>query len=238
MIEAILLAGGLGKRLRAEVPDLPKPMAPVKNRPFLEWQMDYWLAQGVGRFVLSIGYLADKIRSHFGDRYRDAEVAYSIETTPLGTGGGLLAAARVVRGGEVVVANGDTFFEVGLSGLRAFHERAEADITIALKEVPENSRYSGVALDERGRISAFHAERGGTTRLVNGGVYLARKAALLEDWDGSPVSLEDHLFPKWLGQGKRIFGLTCPGRFLDIGVPEDYRRADALFAPGGKTRAT
>lgn len=231
-MEAILLAGGLGKRLRTAVPDLPKPMAPVGGRPFLEWQMDYWIDQGIDRFILSIGYLAPVIQSHFGSRYRNAEVTYAIEETPLGTGGGLLAALRLASGkAPVLIANGDTFFEVSLAELLSFHKGNGAEITLALKEVPENSRYSGVAMDERGKIVDFRVERGGTSRLVNGGVYVVAPEALTRvGWDGSALSLEDHLFPTWLSQGKKIFGLGCNGRFLDIGIPEDYRRAEGLFA--------
>ena len=96
MTTAIILAGGLGTRLRSEVPNLPKPMAIVKNRPFLEYLMDYWIEQGVCKFILSIGYLSEKIVSHFGGTYKNIPISYSIEKSPLGTGGGLLLSLKKI----------------------------------------------------------------------------------------------------------------------------------------------
>ena len=106
---AIILAGGLGARLNNTVPNLPKPMAPINNRPFLEHQMDYWIGQGINRFILSVGYLKDLIIDHFGDKYKKASIEYAIEHKPLGTGGGLLLAAKNITE-PFLVLNGDTFF--------------------------------------------------------------------------------------------------------------------------------
>ena len=100
MTVALILAGGLGTTLRSEVPDLPKPLAPIHGRPFLEYQMDFWIEQGVDIFVLSIGYLHEKVIGHFGHSYRNAKLDYVIEETPLGTGGGLMLALDKVRNTE------------------------------------------------------------------------------------------------------------------------------------------
>ena len=112
---AIILAGGLGTRLREAVPNLPKPMVPIHNRPFLEHQMDYWIEQGITRFILSVGYLKDIIISHFGNSYKSVSIDYAIETSPLGTGGALLLAAKNLNE-TFLVLNGDTFIEVSLDG--------------------------------------------------------------------------------------------------------------------------
>jgi D-glycero-alpha-D-manno-heptose 1-phosphate guanylyltransferase len=121
---AIILAGGLGTRLRSAVPDLPKPMAPIAGRPFLAYQLDYWIRQGVDRFVLSVGYRHESIMAYFGAAYRGIAVDYSVEQTPLGTGGGLLLALERLDGGQrpFLLLNGDTYFEVDLATLSAFHD--------------------------------------------------------------------------------------------------------------------
>ena len=130
---AIILAGGLGTRLRGVVPDLPKPMAPISGRPFLEHQIDYWIKQGVSHFVLSVGYRHEVIVDHFGNRYKDAELDYVIEKTPLGTGGGLLLAVEKVGKDEpFLLLNGDTYFAVNLKTLVGFSMTHDADWCFSL----------------------------------------------------------------------------------------------------------
>lgn len=140
-MEALILAGGLGTRLRAAVPDLPKPMAPIRNRPFLEHQMDYWIGQGVTKFILSVGYMHELIEAHFGETYRQCPVVYAREAAPLGTGGGLLLGLSHAQENEVLVLNGDTFFEVSLAQFRAQHQALQADASIALRRIAKNARY-------------------------------------------------------------------------------------------------
>ena len=119
-MKVVILAGGLGTRLKDTVPDLPKPMAPIKGRPFLEYQMDFWMNQGINRFILSVGYLSDIIINHFSYKYRGAILEYSIESNPLGTGGALIQALKNLSE-PVLVINGDTFFQVQLKKLMKFH---------------------------------------------------------------------------------------------------------------------
>jgi len=235
MSTAIILAGGLGTRLRSAVPDLPKPMAPINERPFLSWLMDYWIGEGVHRFILSVGYKSHAIRDYFGTKYQHAALDYSVEKVPLGTGGGLLLALRELQGGEdFLVLNGDSFFAVKLDALREFHERSQADMTMALLDVADNDRYSGISINSMGRIMSFDASRGDSTnRRVNGGVYLMKRElfnGLHEDVLQQRSSLEDDLFPALLSNGKYMAGYLSSGRFVDIGVPEDYRRAAGLLA--------
>lgn len=230
---AIILAGGLGTRLRSVVPDLPKPMAPVNGRPFLSHLMDYWLEQGIRRFVLSVGYKSHAVRDFYGDSYRHAEITYSVERNPLGTGGGLLLAMRELQDVEHFLAlNGDTFFAVDLASCWRDHARAQADMTMALFDVADNDRYGGVAMDADGRIVSLSASRSGSeSRRVNGGMYLMR-AGLFDGLAdaGQAYSLEDDLFPRLLQGGGKIIGHVSTGMFIDIGVPEDYRRASSLLA--------
>lgn len=223
-MEAVVLAGGFGTRLRAVVSDVPKPMAPVAGRPFLELLLAYWIRQGVRRFVLSIGYLAERISSHFGAAWGGAEIAYARETEPLGTGGGLLLAAGETRGEDILVLNGDTFFAVDLPGLAAFHRERRADCTFSLFRSTDPKRYLGLAVEADGRVRGLEAAAGGP---ANGGVYLFRRAALEAlPWKaGGKASLEADMLPHGLRNGWRVYGRECAAAFIDIGVPEDYRRA-------------
>jgi D-glycero-alpha-D-manno-heptose 1-phosphate guanylyltransferase len=230
---AIILAGGLGTRLRSAVPDLPKPMAPVAGRPFLAYQLDYWIRQGVDRFVLSVGYRHESIVAHFGAAYRGIALEYSIEQTPLGTGGGLLMALERLGGGQrpFLLLNGDTYFEVDLATLSAFHERKQSDWTFALFRCGQAGRYMGMEIDDACRVTALKSGAGTPARLANGGAYLVNPGLLREGrWvAGDKLSLEDDLLPAAFERGHRFYGLECPGAFLDIGVPEDYLRASAVL---------
>lgn len=225
MTSAIILAGGLGTRLRRAVPDLPKPMAPIAGRPFLAHQMDHWIAQGIAHFVLSVGYRHEAISGFFGRRYRAATLDYVIETTPLGTGGGLLrAAAQLPPDEPALLLNGDTYFDVALEALQAQACRLDAHWCFALFRNTDPARYMGVGVADDGRITAL---RSAEAPLANGGVYLFKPRALqgLSAEPGRAVSLENDIFPQLMAQGQRFAGLECPGAFIDIGVPHDYQRA-------------
>src|SRR5512135_2706910 len=177
---AIILAGGLGTRLRRTVPDLPKPMAPVSGRPFLEYQMDYWIAQGISHFILSVGYRHEDIMNHFGNRYQDASVEYCIEETPLGTGGGvLLAAEKIGHNQPFLLLNGDTYFAVDLKTLDEFSRANKADWTFSLFRTSEEGRYMGMDVSPQGRILELKSGTGQPDRLANGGVYWARSRTVL-----------------------------------------------------------
>jgi D-glycero-alpha-D-manno-heptose 1-phosphate guanylyltransferase len=227
MTTAIVLAGGLGTRLRSAVPDLPKPMAPVTGRPFLAYLLDHWLDQGVQRFILSVGYRHEAIRGFFGDAYRGVTIDYAVETTPQGTGGGLrLAAASLPAGEPALVLNGDTFFGVSLPALRAFAEQHDADWCLSLFPATEAGRYMGLKLGPDGRIEALRHEDQRPGRPANGGVYWVRPRV----WRALPTdhgafSLEDGWLPSALAAGQQLFGMACTAPFIDIGVPHDYHRA-------------
>ena len=233
MMTAVILAGGLGTRLREMVPDLPKPMAPINGRPFLAHQMDYWIGQGIGRFVLSVGYLHEAISGHFGTDYHGLPIDYVVEHSPLGTGGGLLLAAERLAGeATLLLLNGDTYFEVELDALRAKHENSQADWTLALFRPTEAGRYMGTDIAREGRITSLNSGTAKPNRLANGGVYLVNPGALrLGGWrPGDKHSLEDEILPAALATDQRLYGLECVGIFIDIGVPEDYAPVPNLLA--------
>jgi D-glycero-alpha-D-manno-heptose 1-phosphate guanylyltransferase len=223
---AIILAGGMGTRLRSAVPDLPKPMAPINGRPFLEHQMDYWIGQGVERFVVSVGYMKEVIMDHFGVSYRATPLTYVIEEEPLGTGGGLLLAAQGLSE-SFIVLNGDTFFEVDFNELLKFHAEHASEWTFSLFRTNEVGRYMGMDLKADGEIVSLKLGTVEQWRLANGGVYLINPSVLakMKLGQGQKLSLEDDLLPVFMTQGGKLYGLEFPGSFIDIGVPDDYFRA-------------
>jgi D-glycero-alpha-D-manno-heptose 1-phosphate guanylyltransferase len=233
-MDAIFLAGGFGTRLRSAVPDLPKPLAPVLGRPFLSHLMDYWLEQGVTRFVLSIGYKAELIRTTYGSEYRGKPVVYAIEDTPLGTGGGILKSLEQVKDltNEFLLINGDTYFEVPLGPLLKFHRDRRSELTVVLRRIPINSRYGTVRIDDDCRILAFGEKGTGEAQaLINGGVMVFNRSLFDKNpWNTrTPTSLEEQMIPFFLQQKRALFGFEANEKFLDIGIPEDYNQASKLF---------
>lgn len=226
MTVAVILAGGLGTRLRSAVPNLPKPMADVCGKPFLEHLIHYWIGQGVSRFVVSVGYKRESITSHFGSGYRGVPIDYVEEEVPLGTGGGLLIAAMGLYS-PFILLNGDTFFQVNLEALLKFHKLKKSELSFSLFRANESNRYGGVLIDNNRRIWSLDTAKGNEGALVNGGVYVVEPDTLNSAGFkiGHKYSLEDDVIPKLLGRNMQIFGFESEGKFLDIGVPEDYFRA-------------
>ena len=223
---AIILAGGLGTRLRGTVPGLPKPMAPIRNRPFLEHQMDYWIKQGINRFILSVGYLKELIIEHFGNTYKGIPIEYAIEHEPLGTGGGLLLAEKGLTE-PFLVLNGDTFIEVDLDNLYEFHLERKSEWTFSLFRTSQFERYMGIDVSPNGEILSLKSESKKSSGLANGGVYLIEPSVLgsLAFKAGDKASLEDELLLNFISNGGVLYGQECKGKFIDIGVPEDYYQA-------------
>lgn len=225
--EALILAGGLGTRLRQAVPEAPKPLAPVRGRPFLEWLLDYWLARGVGRFVFSVGYRAEQIRGHFGNEYRGAQLDYVCEEEPLGTGG---AVARVLstiswQKKHFLLLNGDTWLTADPEALAEAADRLQTPVSLVLVEVPDNRRYGAVDADEAGRVKCFGPPTPGRPAWINAGCTLVDAAETRRLLSGFPprFSLESDFLP---GLAERGFlgANRQTAEFIDIGVPDDYHR--------------
>jgi D-glycero-alpha-D-manno-heptose 1-phosphate guanylyltransferase len=227
---AIILAGGLGTRLKGVLKGLPKPMAPINGRPFLECQMDYWINQDISKFILSVGHLSESIIDHFGDSYRNAQISYVDENTPLGTGGALLLASKDVSE-PFLLLNGDTFFEIELNDLYSFHIEQCAEWTMSLFRSDDSDRYMGVELAKNGKITVLNSKPSQNDFLVNGGVYLINPSAIskLNLNPGAKFSLEDHLLPSFLSLRGKLFGNEFNAKFIDIGVPKDYYRAHKIL---------
>ena len=226
----MILAGGLGTRLRSVVYDVPKPMADVRGRPFLEYLMDYWIAQGITEFIVSVGYKRESIKAHFADRYSGIPVTYVEESQPLGTGGGLLLASQYISK-PFLLLNGDSFFKVELFNLVAFHESMVSDLTMALFRANESDRYGCLEVNENGKIQAFQHEKSSIGALANGGVYYINPEILSNNnfIFGNKYSLENDILPKLIAQDKKLYGLEINTQFIDIGIPKDYLEAHNLL---------
>jgi NDP-sugar pyrophosphorylase family protein len=226
---AVVLAGGMGTRLRGVVGDRPKVLAEVGGRPFLARLLDQLAGAGIGEAVLCTGYLADQVEQTFGDAHGALHLVYCRELSPLGTGGALRAAAPCLRSDPVLVMNGDSFCEADLPALWDRHRATAAEATLVLTRVADTRRYGRVAIDAGGAVVAFEEKGGpGGPGWVNAGICLLSRRVILSIPPSRPVSLEREVFPAWIGRG--FYGLPCQGRFLDIGTPETYAAAERFFA--------
>ena len=228
-MEAIVLAGGMGTRLRSVVADLPKCLAPVAGRPFLDWLADALEESGFNHLILSLGYRHEAVEAWAVSRQGRARISWVVEAEPLGTGGGVKLALQQALEDEVFVLNGDTYFGVDFREMQAFHQKAGAAATLALKPMRDFDRYGEVTCDATGRITAFQEKQPCREGLINGGIYLIRRDAL----NAMPgrFSLEKDYFEPLAADG-RLAGFRSEGYFIDIGIPADYSRAQRDFASG------
>jgi D-glycero-alpha-D-manno-heptose 1-phosphate guanylyltransferase len=237
--EAIILAGGFGTRLQSVVNDLPKPMAQVNGQPFLNYQLLYLKHFGIQRVILSVGHLHEKITDHYKNEFEGLEIDYTIEKEPLGTGGGIRMALEKCKGDQVLILNGDSFFDIDLNFFIGQHVAVNADCSIALREVENAARYGTVELEEdsslkgnapMSRIRSFKEKSGEEKEgLINAGIYILNKKTYLNNtMPQSKFSIEKDFFEKQLSH-LNIFGSRHEGYFIDIGIPEDYAKAQNDF---------
>ncbi len=226
-METIILAGGLGTRLRSVVKEVPKCMAPIADKPFLWYLLKYLSRFDVSRVILSVGYLREVICKWI-DEVKDEfpfEFDYAVEEVPLGTGGGIRLALSKTSDSDVVVLNGDTFFDVDLNALLEAHTRLNAAITLALKPMRKFDRYGRVVVDHKNnRIWQFKEKAYCEEGLINGGVYIIRRLEPVFEGLPEKFSFEDAVLEPQCQLGK-LFGVIQNGYFIDIGIPEDYSRA-------------
>lgn len=215
--EAIVLCGGLGTRLRSVISDVPKPMAPIKNRPFLAFVLEYLKKQNISRVVLAVSYKYEIIQEYFGNSYLGMQILYSIEKEPLGTGGAILEALNLINSDSCYVLNGDTFFDVNLDRLKLDN----SDICVALKPMKNFDRYGSVDIDNNSYISAFNEKKFTSNGLINGGVYLIKKNIFNSFNLPNKFSFEEFFQENFL-----IFNAKATvfdDYFIDIGIPQDYK---------------
>jgi D-glycero-alpha-D-manno-heptose 1-phosphate guanylyltransferase len=229
MKEAIILAGGFGTRLKHIVNDVPKPMAPVNGAPFLSWLFQRLQQAGVGHVILSTGYMHEKIEKFYGNRFENIKLTYSRETSPLGTGGAILLGITKAQADDVFVLNGDTLFDVDFDALTQYHSEKQAVLTVALRQVEDVSRYGAVGISAEGKIISFKEKKQAEGKgLINGGIYLLNKK-----WFETLNLPEQFSFEKEILEtiypDNEFYGLGFDSYFIDIGVPEDFYRAQDEF---------
>lgn len=218
-MEAIILAGGFGTRLSMVVSDVPKPMAPINGRPFLEYLLDDLNEKGINRVILAVGYKKEIIKSHFKKKYKNIDIIYSDEDIPLGTGGAIKKALILAKDENIFIINGDTFFDVDLKEMYQFHKKNSSKLTLAIKEMEKFDRYGSLIL-EGDKIIKFEEKKCVDKGYINGGIYLIKKELLNKE------EKESFSFEKDILENKKFqiekYGYKSEGYFIDIGIPEDY----------------
>lgn len=229
-MQAIILAGGLGTRLKSVVADKPKVLSPVANHPFLYYVIEYLQKQGITEYIFSLGYLSEQVIAYLLSNYAHLSYTYTIETTPLGTGGGIKNALQLAIENDVLIVNADTFFDVDISLMIQQHKAANANCTIALKAMTNFDRYGTVELDDSNNIISFQEKKFTTAGLINGGYLILDKSYFLAVTEHLPEVFgyeRDFLEPNL--QKMIIQGFVSNGYFIDIGIPEDYQKAEQAF---------
>ncbi len=234
-VQAAVLAGGLGTRLRPVLADCPKILAPVHGKPFLAFLLEHLAGQGLREVVLCVGYRSKQVEAAFGRSYVGLRVDYSCEHAPLGTAGAVRLALPKLTSDPVLVVNGDSFCAPDLPSFFRWHEARKAAATLLLTRMPDTRRYGRVQVGDDGLIRAFE-EKGGRDGpgCINAGVYLLRRELLAAIPAQTAVSLERETFPGWLGRG--LYGCPSETPFLDIGTPDSYAAAEAFFSANCRVR--
>ncbi len=226
--EAIILAGGLGTRLRKVVKNVPKPMAEINRKPFLEYLLMYLANFKIKKIILAVGYKYEIILKYFGNTYQHMKLIYSVEEELLGTGGAIKKALSFAETPTILVLNGDTFFKINLFEFWNFHIIKQADLSIALKSMKNFDRYGTVKIDKENRIIGFEEKSFKKEGLINGGFYLLNKKILEELPLPEKFSFEKDFLEKYYRKFK-FYGLPFDEYFIDIGTPEHYQKACSEF---------
>ena len=227
-VTAVILAGGMGTRLRQVVSDRPKVMAEINGKPFITYLLDQLVDAGINQVFISTGYMARLIEETIGSSYKELQVDYFREETPLGTAGALKLAEQIVDAEYCLVMNGDSYTEFDAISLFMSCKQKNASIVLLVKMVHGTSRFGTIQMNEKNEIIRF-MEKGETTDsgLINAGIYMMKASTLQKIPGKTPCSLEYDFFPAMIGKG--IYGYETEGNFIDIGTPESYAKAEAFF---------
>lgn len=230
-MEAVVLAGGFGTRLASRLKDVPKPMADVAGRPFLEYLLLKLGRSGFTHAVLSVGYLHETIEAHFGAAFAGLRLDYAVEEAPLGTGGAIRAALAWATQSSVLVLNGDTYLDADYAAMMQAHDEAEAALTMAISYQPDIARYGGVLLEkdeQTQRVAGFEEKGRAGAGWINAGAYAMARNLAWPPALGERFSFErDFLMPQVARL--RPLAFAVDGFFLDIGIPEDLDRAQTVL---------
>lgn len=227
--DVIILAGGLGTRLSSVVKDVPKPMAMVGGRPFMDHILKQLPLGNINKIILAVGHKYEVIEEYYGTVYENVKIEYSIENEPLGTGGGIAQALRLVESDTCLILNGDTYFDINYEELWQTHKESDKLMTLALKYMEKPARYGTVLLESTEIVKFQEKQAGLPFGIINGGIYWASKALLDEMPDLEKFSFESEVLEKKVTENK-LGGYISEGLFIDIGIPEDYARSQEIFA--------
>lgn len=228
-ITVAILVGGLGRRLRSVVSDKPKVLAKIHGKPFLAYILDQLSAFNLKRVILCTGYLGSQIGEEFGDSYRNLSLAYSQESSSLGTAGAIRLALPLLKSETIMIMNGDSFYNTNLVEFWDFHRNKNADVSLALVKVPNTKRYGKIEMDRFQKIVGFTEKKvENSPGWINGGVYLITHTLLEKIPSNRFVSFEQDIFPIWAG--KRFYGYKSDGNFLDISIPQSFALAGQFFS--------
>lgn len=226
-MEVIILAGGKGKRLRKVVSDLPKPMALINGKPFLYYLLEWLSHYPVNKFIISVGYKAEYIINYFGSSFNDIPIEFAIEKKPLGTGGAIMYAIKNATTNNIIIVNGDTYFPIDISGFYSKHVKNKFMISVALKPMVNFDRYGSVEC-KGDAIVRFNEKKACAEGLINGGIYLVNKQFLEKRQFPEVFSFETEVLQKE-AQSSELKGSVFDTTFIDIGIPEDYYRAESIL---------
>jgi len=226
--EVIVLAGGFGKRLLDVVADVPKCLAPINGTPFLDYLIKYLQKFGITRIILSLGYKSNFITSYIKEFYPNIDVIFVIEDSPLGTGGAIKASLKEARTKNVLVVNGDTFFNINLNDFFNAALTNQYPFAIALQKIDKNYRYGFVELDDKNEIFRFCEKQESHNVLINTGFYIINRDQVNFDSNEDVFSLEKDFFESDLRKIK-LYGIEFNNEFIDIGIPDDFNRAQIFF---------
>ena len=232
-MQVVILAGGLGTRLKPVVSDKPKVLAEVLNRPFLTYILDQISSAGFREVVLCAGFKAEHVKQKLGQIYGPLRISYSTEEQPLGTGGALRLALPFLWSDVVLVMNGDSYTDVNLGAyVNWFFHKSNSDAAIVLTKLPDTTRFGNVVIDQDEHIIAFNEKTTNeVTEWINAGIYLMKKSLIAAIPTDRIYSLEREFFPSLAG--KKLLGFRVEGRFIDIGTPASYAGAQEFFALKG-----
>ena len=223
-IDVVILAGGLGTRLRPVIGDTPKCLAPINGKAFIDIQIDYLIKQGFQRFILCVGYKANRVREHIESREK-GEFIFSVESSPLGTGGAIILAMEKIKSKDFFVLNGDSYFPIDLKSLYDFHLKNKPDITIAGKHMENPDRYGIILVNPENRVIGFEEKGFQNNAIINGGVYVISINTLMREKMPEVFSFEKEILQRQYHQ-KKIYCFPFNDYFVDIGVPTEFHKAN------------
>jgi D-glycero-alpha-D-manno-heptose 1-phosphate guanylyltransferase len=230
-IDVIILAGGLGTRLKSVVPDLPKTLSPINGRPFLDYILDFLKeSDSVHSVILAVGHMADQIIERYSNRQEyNFKILFSREETLLGTGGAIKRALQYSTTEDAMVLNGDSYIDVRIKDMIAFHREKKASMTVAVKKIENPDRFGLISFDGDHRITSFDEKSANAAEgYINAGIYVFKGEIFDNVQENRTISLEKDLMPLFIND-TGVYGFVVHGEFIDIGIPETYRVAGKFF---------